>query len=451
MFVDVDNFSKDTTEQIAKGLGAILDVGCGNEKSAKGSVNIDLCREKYNRQIGNQTTGEKMNPRKIPNFVVADACHLPFRDKSFLMSFSSHTIEHVSNPVLMFKELSRVSIRRVVIRCPHRRGSGAKRPFHINYLDEEWFNIVSRKLGMTNFVQFNNRYEGLSAKLPLPEKIKKTLGWRVFCFLERIIFRYQIPFDIEVWNNLPPVQFINDSVKFAVVTNNERILNRCFVTSLGVDMSQATIFKNKQNLSLPFFYNQFADSNKDSWLVFCHQDFILNQNLDDIVKTLDINAVYGVIGVREGLKVLVGSIKQFDSTVLGVKINSPEPVQTLDECCLIIHSSLFRKGLRFDEKFKFHFYGADICMQAFAQGFGVYALQIDCKHDSDKNQMEVLNNIDFLSTKKLFAKKWYAFLPVRTTCTIILRNENNSTSEVLLTKWWYKLPKLLKLKVQGTK
>ena len=76
----------------------LLDVGCGNAELAKGDVNVDLFREGRNLQIGNQKVGERVNPHKIKNFVVADACHLPFKAGAFKVVFSSHTIEHVSNP-----------------------------------------------------------------------------------------------------------------------------------------------------------------------------------------------------------------------------------------------------------------------------------------------------------------------------------------------------------------
>ena len=97
---------------------------------------------------------EFMNPRLIPNFVVAHAEFLPFKDECFDVAFSSHTIEHVKNPLKMMQELLRVSKRQVTVRCPHRKGSGAKRPFHINYLDEDWFNVSLARLGFKT----QNRY-----------------------------------------------------------------------------------------------------------------------------------------------------------------------------------------------------------------------------------------------------------------------------------------------------
>ena len=114
-----------------------LDVGCGNGELAKGDVNIDVFREGKNLQIGNQLVGEHVNPHLIKNFIVADASYLPFKDNAFLVAFSSHAIEHSNNPFKMYSEMCRVASRKVIVRCPHWRGSGAKRPFHLNYLDED--------------------------------------------------------------------------------------------------------------------------------------------------------------------------------------------------------------------------------------------------------------------------------------------------------------------------
>lgn len=48
--------------------------------------------------------------RKVPNFILLkDVYQLPFKDKQFKNVISSHTIEHLENPDLFYKELKRVS------------------------------------------------------------------------------------------------------------------------------------------------------------------------------------------------------------------------------------------------------------------------------------------------------------------------------------------------------
>lgn len=111
----------------------ILDVGCGNKPV--GDVNSDLFVYTETHRV----KGQLLNVKTIPNFVLADSLHLPFKDNSFEMVISNHLIEHVSNPFLLLKELIRVSSRRVYISCPHRYSPGNKKPGHKHFFNVLWF------------------------------------------------------------------------------------------------------------------------------------------------------------------------------------------------------------------------------------------------------------------------------------------------------------------------
>ena len=149
-----------------------------------------------------------MNPRLIPNFVVAHAEFLPFKDECFDLAFSSHTIEHVKNPLKMMQELLRVSKREVTVRCPHRKGSGAKRPFHINYLDEKWFNVSLTKLGFRPKTVITNAECLFTSRLLLhsavhcPKRllpyVEASIPYRIVRKCERSAIRFRFPFEIEV-------------------------------------------------------------------------------------------------------------------------------------------------------------------------------------------------------------------------------------------------------------
>ena len=132
-----------------------LDVGCGS--NPKGTVNMDFFREGFNPQTGDQKIGDYMKARNIENFVVADALYLPFKDGVFDVVFSSHVIEHVVDPKGMLLEMNRVCKRKMIVRCPHRKGSEAVRPFHVNYLDEAWFQRVASSTGLS--MQYSIVYE----------------------------------------------------------------------------------------------------------------------------------------------------------------------------------------------------------------------------------------------------------------------------------------------------
>ena len=72
----------------------VLDVGCG--LNPKGDVNID-----NDRGIPKQ--------KLIPNFILADAENLPFRDKCFSLGHASHIPEHILDPIKAFEEWKRVA------------------------------------------------------------------------------------------------------------------------------------------------------------------------------------------------------------------------------------------------------------------------------------------------------------------------------------------------------
>lgn len=124
------------------------------------------------------------------------------------MAFSSHMIEHIKKPRKMLRELLRVSKRQVIVRCPHRKGSGAKRPFHINYLDEEWFNDSFSKLGVKPQIVVTNSECLITSRLLLhsaahcPKRIlpyvEASIVYRIIRKIERSQGKLRFPFEIEV-------------------------------------------------------------------------------------------------------------------------------------------------------------------------------------------------------------------------------------------------------------
>ena len=72
----------------------ILDIGCG--LNPRGHINIDI-----DRNVPKQ--------KPIPNFILADAQNLPFKDKSFSLAYARHIPEHVLNPIKAFEEWKRVA------------------------------------------------------------------------------------------------------------------------------------------------------------------------------------------------------------------------------------------------------------------------------------------------------------------------------------------------------
>jgi SAM-dependent methyltransferase len=400
----------------------MLDVGCGTRP--KGDVNVDFFQEGFNPHTGDQIRGGFMSAREIPNFVLADAQHLPFRDESFSVAFSSHTIEHVGNPLLMLQEMCRVAERKVIVRCPHRRGIGARMPHHINYLDEEWFKEASEFLGYESRQVVTSYDYPISSRIKniVPNRLQTTLPWRALQRFERtrLNIKTKIPFEIEARINKENNRIDSDSIRFVVVYNNPKVFEKCFASSPYVSGKTVTAYHNENYEPLPIFFNKTVQEHmqENVWFVFCHQDFIIKEDLAARLRGKDTEAVYGPIGLSIADPRLLGMIVQGNRSPIGMKLEEDTIVQTLDEMCLVVHSSLFRQGLVFDEKFKFHFYGADLCMQAYRLGFDVFAMQLNCQHRS-RTLTGDLSSPEYLTSLRLFREKWKRFLPIRTTTKLV--------------------------------
>ena len=139
-----------------------LDVGCGN--FPRGDVNIDL------RGAGSvhRFCRDKIRVKAIKNFVRADAEHLPFRNKIFPESISSHSIEHVKNPVRMISEMKRVTRGTVNVisplSCSYEYLFWLRERVHTFWFLPHWFKKSGFK---TNIVMKLIRPELLNRQLPL--------------------------------------------------------------------------------------------------------------------------------------------------------------------------------------------------------------------------------------------------------------------------------------------
>lgn len=230
-------------------------------------------------------------------------------------------------------------------------------------------------------------------------------------------------------------------VQIVAVVNNFDIFNATigqnrFMNTLSVHRYDNT----KSNVGISKRYNDFIDNvmRKDSWIIFCHQDFGMLQNISDVLNVLDKNFIYGPIGAaptkqfvfavafsRYGIERLrfgfynrrkeFGQILQAtprNKVKMGRRIGKPVVVDTVDCCCMIIHSSLIRAHrLRFDERLDWHLYVEDFCLNAkFNHAILTKAVQFDCIHHSN-------GNMDFDFNDNLaYIKKKYRIEVFSTTC-----------------------------------
>jgi len=125
----------------------VLDVGCGHRP--QDDVNVDLFPEASAHRAADQRVNDdvSLHVHEIPNFVVADALRLPFRDGAFRKVYSWHLIEHLENPRGFLEECCRVAAAEVEIRCPNGdrklkygvEAYGESKPLHVSRMTRERF------------------------------------------------------------------------------------------------------------------------------------------------------------------------------------------------------------------------------------------------------------------------------------------------------------------------
>lgn len=82
----------------------VVDIGSGDKPFWRADVFVDKL------SLGNtQRASDSNTINTIGTFVDADVLHLPFKDKAFDFSFSSHLLEHVDDPAKAIKEIMRIS------------------------------------------------------------------------------------------------------------------------------------------------------------------------------------------------------------------------------------------------------------------------------------------------------------------------------------------------------
>jgi ubiquinone/menaquinone biosynthesis C-methylase UbiE len=108
----------------------------------------------------------RFETKRVSNFVLCDAQYLPFREVAFSEVFSVSVIAHVQNPLLVLKEMIRVSSSKITIKCPHKLGDHITlRPenrrwikqHHINAFGRAWFVKAAEKLGYSATTEIYSR------------------------------------------------------------------------------------------------------------------------------------------------------------------------------------------------------------------------------------------------------------------------------------------------------
>ena len=178
-----------------------------------------------------------------------------------------------------------------------------------------------------------------------------------------------------------------------------------------------------------------------------HHDFCFDEDPLLRIQRLPMNSIYGVTGLclekgqryaylglsrQYGLMLQAGhyySIRHLgrikclpeiaEEQICGTPVNAPALVDTVDCCCLIVHSSLIRKyQLRFDPLLAWHFYSEDFSLNAQrSHGIETRVVQMDCGHYGYGRPDE-----DFYRSQRYLVKKYQGML-FSSTCYVPPRAE----------------------------
>ena len=185
-----------------------------------------------------------------------------------------------------------------------------------------------------------------------------------------------------------------NKIDIVSVVNNHNIYEKYFINNSHINKQNLIYYDNSiENIPITKRYNNYLNNklNDDTWVVFCHQDFEFRENIDNKIKLLDRDSIYGPVGAAtkknfiffirfNGIKIAKFRLGFVNKTIIkgniiekaeakqiyaGKAAKDNEIVETLDCCCFIIHSSLIRKiNFRFDENLDWHLYSEDLSLFA---------------------------------------------------------------------------------------
>ena len=117
---------------IGEDVKSVLDVGCGR------GYFLNLLTE---RREDIKATGLDVLqhvPLKSAKYVQGAMENLPFKDNSFDVVFTSHTVEHVRDLKKSISELKRVAKKKVIVVTPRQRYNFYTMDLHLNFFPERY-------------------------------------------------------------------------------------------------------------------------------------------------------------------------------------------------------------------------------------------------------------------------------------------------------------------------
>jgi hypothetical protein len=241
-------------------------------------------------------------------------------------------------------------------------------------------------------------------------------------------------------------------ISIICVYNNESILRNCLLKSLSqqkTDYELITIDNTENRFkSAAAALNWGGMQAAGDYLMFVHQDVDLCSdswldNIEALLDSLPDLGIAGVAGIRERGATFKERFRNIENQrplgrarnvishgpqrqLWGAPILHSEPVQTLDECLVIIPKSVFNV-MQFDETTcsDWHLYAVDYCLSVKTRGFGVYVIPKYLHHQStglEKSPLQILTSFNIYSEeyyrtlKRILKKHKYQFEWIHTTC-----------------------------------
>lgn len=275
--------------------------------------------------------------------------------------------------------------------------------FSVNFKDiyqDVHFNMLLRGAGYLSICDWDSlihHYDNTSRKELWNIQEESAKMWKDSNYL----FHELIPQDRRLSN------FKRKTPLFSIVT---LVNNKAQYISFLEDLKKQRFNNLYEVIALPNFNNEYASASealnvgKDlaegTYVIYCHQDlkvpnnwlYMISSNLNSLA-----NKNVGFVGMAGVLYTEDGTPKKQDAAIYLSNLNSKKEkfsdtysrllgssfeVQCLDELCIIGKKS---DPYRFDEiNFDhYHWYGADICLQAINAGKSNYAINAECFHISD--------------------------------------------------------------------
>lgn len=186
-------------------------------------------------------------------------------------------------------------------------------------------------------------------------------------------------------------------ISIVCVYNKKDVLDEFLIKSLKNQSAEYELIlmdnTNGKFNSAAEALNEGGSKAKGDYLMFVHQDVDLKSDtwLEDAERTLnslDNLGIAGVAGRSKFEKELTTNIMHDMPPVFvsPFRMKSPEKVQTLDECLVVIPRSVF-DSVKFDEKTcdDWHLYGVDYSLSIKTEGYEVYAIPLSIYHSSPGN------------------------------------------------------------------